>query len=530
MPLNPFVMLAIVALFFIAISYLTYRGYRQTTSKQDYLLGGRSVHPFVMAMSYGAAFISTSAIVGFGGMAAKFGWGLLWLPFLNIAIGILVAFLCFGRRTRRIGQILNAHTFPEFLGLRFQSQHLKWVVALIIFTFLPLYSSAVLIGGARVLEGFMPYNIALFSFAIFITIYVIFGGIRGVMYVDALMGGIMVCGMVALLLSAYNTLGGVEAAHSQLSDMSRLVPQELVEFGHRGWTRMPEFNSGCWWWLVSSLMLGVGIGALAQPQLAVRFMTVDSTKQLNRAILVGSIFILLTAGIAYVIGGLANVWFYRETGKIAIEAVPGGNADLIIPQFVNGSMPPIFTYVFTLTLISAGMSTLSSLLHVIGSSLGNDLFCGLTKSEHGSIWLNRMGIVFGVVLSVMLGFLLPPSIIARVTAIFFGICAASFLPTYVAALYWKRATRSGVWASIMVGALSTVFGLLFTHLAEAKSFGICKMLFGTEVLFGTHPWPYVDPLVISLPLSAVTLIVVSLMSRAPNTEHLTHCFNLKQQE
>ena len=93
------------------IAYLGYRGYRKTSSNQDYLLAGRSAHPFVMAMSYGAAFISTSAIVGFGGVAGRYGMGLLWLTFMNIAVGIFIAFVFFGRRTRKLGKALAQAPF-----------------------------------------------------------------------------------------------------------------------------------------------------------------------------------------------------------------------------------------------------------------------------------------------------------------------------------------------------------------------------------------------------------------------------------
>ena len=96
----------IIAFFLGAVAFLSYLGYRSTRSSKDYLVGGNSVHPFVMAMSYGAAFISTSAIVGFGGMAGLFGLGLLWLPFMNIAVGVLIAcvattILLFGYRFLR---------------------------------------------------------------------------------------------------------------------------------------------------------------------------------------------------------------------------------------------------------------------------------------------------------------------------------------------------------------------------------------------------------------------------------------------
>ena len=136
--MNIMLLCIILPVFLAAVAFLSYYGYRTTRSSKDYLIGGNSVHPFVMAMSYGAAFISTSAIVGFGGMAGLFGLGLLWLPFMNIAVGVLAAFLLFGKRTRRMGQKLDANTFPEFIGLRFQSRNIKVLIAAIIVVFMPV--------------------------------------------------------------------------------------------------------------------------------------------------------------------------------------------------------------------------------------------------------------------------------------------------------------------------------------------------------------------------------------------------------
>ena len=100
----------------IMIGYLGWRGWKKTQNSKDYLLAGRSVNPFVMAMSYGAAFISTSALVGFGGIAGQFGMGVLWLVFMNIAIGIFAAFVWFGKRTRQMGAALNGGVGEHLLG------------------------------------------------------------------------------------------------------------------------------------------------------------------------------------------------------------------------------------------------------------------------------------------------------------------------------------------------------------------------------------------------------------------------------
>ena len=535
---DSFVFSFLILGYVILIGYLGWRGWKKTQNSKDYLLAGRSVNPFVMAMSYGAAFISTSALVGFGGIAGQFGLGVLWLVFMNIAIGIFAAFVWFGKRTRQMGAILNAKTFPEFIGKRFRAPGLKILISLIIFVFVPLYSSVVLIGGARFVQEIMqiPYAWALTVFAFVVAVYVIFGGLKGIMYVDALMGTVMICGMLLLLISCYWRLGGIVPAHQALTDMAPLVKEHLpVEYalGHRGWTVMPEFNSVWWWTLVSSIMLGVGIGALAQPQLAVRFMTVKSGRELNRAVLVGGVFILLTVGSAYTVGALSNVFFYRtDLGiannfqALAIQAARG-NPDLIIPIFIREALPGVVLYLFFLTMLSAAMSTLSSLFHVTGSSIGHDFFRTVTNARHDNLLVTRIGMIFGIVLSIIFAMILPPGVVARGTAIFFGICAAAFLPAYFSALYWKGATKTGVWASIATGTAASIIGLVFLHRKESASLGICQALFGKSELISTHPWPFVDPFIYSLPLAAIVLVAVSLFSEKLPKNHLSRCFKRK---
>ena len=533
--MNTVVLGILIIGYVLVIGFLGYRGYRQTKVRRDYLVAGRTTHPFVMAMSYGAAFISTSALVGFGGIAGQVGMGLLWLVFMNIAIGVFAAFVWFGRRTRRMGVALSAATFPEFIGKRYRSNGLKLLVAGIIFLFIPLYSSVVLIGGARFLQEVMmiDYRIALALFAGIVAVYVIFGGLKGVMYVDALMGTVMIGGMLLLLVLCYVRLGGVISAHQQLTDMAPLVQERLPQafrLGHRGWTVMPEFNSVWWWTLVSSLMLGVGIGALAQPQLAVRFMTVKSDRELNRAVLVGSVFILGTVGSAYTVGALSNVFFFSPdkgiaegVRQLAIEAA-GNNPDRIIPMFIREALPPLVLYFFSLTMLSAAMSTMSSLFHVTGSSIGNDIFRTLSGSGRGSVAITRAGVAFGILVSVGVALLLPPGIVARGTAIFFGVCAAAFLPAYWAALYWRGATRAGVWASIVTGVGASLFGLLFLHHKESAGLGICRRIFGCDELVSAHPWPFVDPFVYSLPLALIALFAVSAFTAKLPAQQIERCF------
>jgi solute:Na+ symporter, SSS family len=510
--MSSFALGLIVLVYLIALSYLGIRGYRQTKSINDYLLGGRQIHPFVMAVSYGATFISSSAIVGFGGMAANFGMGLIWLTVLNMLVGVIIAFIVFGRKTRRMGHKLDAHTFPEFLGKHFGSKPIQIFAGAVIFIAMPLYAAVVLKGGAVFIEEIfeIDYNIALLIFTLIIAAYVIGGGLKGVMYTDALQGTIMFASMLFLLIWTYKVIGmGFIDANRELTSMAHLVPEKLQAIGHRGWTSMPLSGSPWWYILVTSLIMGVGIGVLAQPQLVVRFMTVKSDRELNRAVLIGTVFILATTGVVFTVGALSNIFFMQTEGKIAVGVV--SDVDKIIPYYIKSAMPGWFSAVFMLTILSASMSTLSSQFHAMGSSIGRDVLSASKRNVNTTLFI-RLGVALSIIVSYIICYSLSMGIIARGTAIFFGICAATFLPAYFCSLYWKRATKQAALWSMIAGFSTGLFALVFMHKAESAVLGISQAIFGREVLFAKMPWPVLDPMIIALPISIAVIIIVTLAS------------------
>ena len=192
--------------------------------------------------------------------------------------------------------------------------------------------------------------------------------------------------------------------------------------------------------------------------------------------------------------------------------------DKIIPTFISSAMPQWFTYIFTLTLLCAAMSTLSTQFHSQGSAIGHDVYASTRKDNKESMSVTRMGILVGIVIAVILAFILPGGVVAQGTTIFFGICAAAFMPVYICALFWKRTTKQGAIAGIVSGALISLFCLLFTHQKEAAGIGLCKLLTGQTVLFTAMPWPYVDPMVIALPASFIITIVVTLLTHNSKEE------------
>ena len=626
----------VVAVYALMVVFLGYLGWRHTTSASDYLLAGRKAHPAIMALSYGSTFISTSAIVGFGGVSAMFGMSLLWLAFLNIFVGIFIAFVFLGGRTRRIGHRLDAHTFPEFLGRRYGSKFIQVFAGLVIFIFMPVYAAAVLIGGGEFITQYfgVSYTSALVVFSIVVGVYVIIGGIKGVMYTDALQAVIMIVGMAVLLIWTYMQVGGVQAGHQGLADMkdSAFVGHKAIGFA--GWTDMPAFGWGdkkfdLWWIVVTNIMLGVGVGVLAQPQLAVRFMTVKSQRELNRAVLLGGLFILMLPGVVYVVGPLTNLYFARQeaivgtlvsvtdktdviakkerfdkpvtfpcrllhidttgNGKADTNIVAEGlgekpeqmpraslflladggaaktevasfdnlgpylgkkvevhsnstsftraldkdssgawmfNPDSIVPIFITRALPSWFGVVFLLTLLAAAMSTLSGQFHAQGTAIARDVLEQVTSIRGKTVLITRIGIVIGIVLAVLVGWgFRGDYIIARATAMFFGMCAAAFLPTFVGGLYSKRVTAAGAIASILVGFAVTLFWLLFIKDTEARAVGLCHALTGkASLLLGVGNWYVVDPLLVALPLSTLVLILVSLFTRKPSAHLLALAF------
>jgi len=602
--------LAIVVVVYLAlVGYLGYRGYAETKTSADFMVAGRRIHPMVMALSYGATFISTSAIVGFGGAAGMFGMSLLWLSFLNIFVGIFIAFVIFGRRTRKMGHNLDAHTFPELLGRRFNSRFMQGFAGLVIFLFMPLYAAAVLLGATYIIKQFVniDFNVALLLFAVLVAAYVFFGGLKGVMYTDALQGVLMFVGMTILLVLTYSALGGVTPAHEKLTNMAPLAlgNPKLSGPGHMGWTAMPKLWSPFWWTVVSTIVMGVGIGVLAQPQLIVRFMTIRSNRELNRATLVGGIFIIMMTGVAFVVGSLSNAVYQQEPEVFAeaagltgvagqeekvlrdesgalmtqtnekgivsvllkgIEKDAAGNdvldaegnpkhvavpafsiatckkvesgydkdkpiTDEIIPRYLTAKMPPWFLYVFMVTILAAAMSTISSQFHAMGTSIGRDFYEQALRRGRGTkatVLTTRIGMLIAIVATILISFAIAksPYVIAKVTALFFGLCAAAFLPTYLGALYWKGITRAGATASIVMGFLVSFFWLTCMQGDVTKGISLPK-LFGAAERFLVNPkspWQYVDAIVISLPISAIVAVVVSLMTKPEPQAHLDKCF------
>ena len=511
-------------LFVIVTLALGWYGYKNTKNNDEYLLGRNKTNALIIALSYGATFLSASAVIGFGGQSAVHGATMMWLCFLNLAVGVIVAFIVFGKRTRRVGRKLGASTFADLLGKIYKSRNIRLFTAILIIVMMPIYCAAVLKGGVNslaVITG-LDYNLMLIALSIVVGIYVVYGGIIAVMYNDALQAVIMFVGMIIIFIVTIGVVGidGFEKLSAiPISAAVGTLP------GFNGWTEFPDFASPEWLTLVTTFILGVGIGALTQPQLAVRYMSAKDDKTLTKSMAIGSIFILVIVGSAYTVGVLSNVYFWDISNHMHVAAsyVTSG-VDFIIPTYImevfhGMTFGDLFVSLFLLSLLCASISTISALMHTIGAAGGYDAYSVFRSKKSGkdedvkSIKVNRIVTVVMLVLVVVYCYIMPSDIIAKATSVFMGMTAAALLPAYVHGLYSKNPRKDAAVASIVAGTSTYLFWALFINKGTSIFLPICELLTGNAVLF-TGSVMYVDALIVALPVSIIVMALVLWLKKS----------------
>jgi SSS family solute:Na+ symporter len=497
--------IAFIAAFAGVFGIFGYMGYKKTHTTDDYFVAGRTMGGLIIAFSYGATFISAVALIGFSGSASLYGHSILWLAFLNIFVGILIAFVIYGFRTRKFGLRLNAVTLPEILGNRFNSTRIQGVAGVIIAIFMVAYTSAVFLAIASLFEvSFgISYEICVVIFTIIVGIYLIMGGLYAVMWTHAVQGFLMLVGMAILTIWIYSMLGGLEAAHEAAASLTPEILNSLgtpaATLAPNGLTSMPSFLSRPFM-TVLTLIFGVGIGVLAQPQLVTRYLTAKNERALRLAVPYGGVFILLMTFAAFSIGPLCNV-LMAENGL----TYPG-TPDKVLPLIVTELFPDWFLFFFLFAILAAAMSTASSLFHTAGASIGRDV-CekGIMKgcSQKTSLLVTRLVTLLLIVITLVIT-LNPIDVVASMTAFFFGLMACTFLAPYTLMLYWKKISRAGAWAGMMGGFIFTMLWYSLVYFKTAPE------IIGSS-LVNDYVINMLDPVFIGIPFSFLLCVIVSIL-------------------
>ena len=428
---------------------------RTASDVQGFVLGGRNVGSWLTAFAFGTSYFSAVIFVGYAGQFGwKYGLAATWIGIGNALIGSLLAWRILGRRTRLMTQHLKSATMPDFFGKRFFSDSLKVAASVIVFVFLIPYTASLYNGLSRLFS--MAFNVdyvwCVLGMAVLTGIYVLVGGYMATAVNDFIQGLIMLVGICAVIGSVLSGNGGFSAAVASLSS----IPSEAA----------PNLNGA----FVSFLgpqpiyLLGVvlltSLGTWGLPQMVGKFYAIRNEAAIRKGTFISTFFAIIVAGGCYFLGG-----FGRLYGQ-SIDYTAAGTPvyDSIVPSML-ASLPDLMIGVVIILVLSASMSTLSSLVLTSGSTLTLDIIdpavakmraSNRRLGERNKLLFIRILVLFFIIISSVIAIIQAKSsvtFIAQLMGISWGALAGAFLAPFLYGLYWKRTTAASVWASFIAGVL-----------------------------------------------------------------------------
>lgn len=449
---------------------------RHVTSVDGFVLGGRSVGPWLTAFAYGTSYFSAVVFVGYAGQFGwKYGIASTWIGIGNAVIGSLLAWVVLGRRTKVMTQHLGSKTMPDFFGARYDSKALKIAASMIVFVFLIPYTASVYNGLSRLFEMafHIPYSWCVIAMAVFTALYVILGGYMATAINDFIQGIIMLAGIVAVIAAVLNGQGGFMNA---ISEMAQIESDVAVTQGQPG--AFTSFFGPDPLNLLGVVIL-TSLGTWGLPQMIGKFYAIRDEKSINTGTVISTLFAVVVSGGCYFLGGFARLFdspaIYNETGAVVYDS--------IIPHMLS-NLPDILIGIVVVLVLSASMSTLSSLVLTSSSTMTLDLLKDnvlKNMSEKKQIITMQVLIVFFLVVSVVIA-LDPPTFIAQLMGISWGALAGAFLAPFLYGLYWKGVTRAGVWAGFIAGIGITVSNMFIGYIESSINAGAAAMAAGLIVV------------------------------------------------
>ena len=450
---------------------------KHATSVDGFVLGGRSVGPWLTAFAYGTSYFSAVVFVGYAGQFGwKYGIASTWIGIGNAVIGSLLAWVVLGRRTKIMTQHLGSKTMPDFFGQRYSSKPLKIAASVIVFVFLIPYTASVYNGLSRLFEmAFnIPYTWCVIAMAVFTALYVILGGYMATAINDFIQGIIMLVGIVAVIAAVLNGQGGFMNA---ISEMAQIPSDVAVTEGQPG--AFTSFFGPDPLNLLGVVIL-TSLGTWGLPQMIGKFYAIKDEKSINTGTVISTLFAVVVSGGCYFLGGFARLFDSPQIYDTTSGAVV---YDSIIPHMLS-ALPDILIGIVVVLVLSASMSTLSSLVLTSSSTMTLDLIKdNIVKnmSEKKQIITMQVLIVFFLVVSVVIA-LDPPTFIAQLMGISWGALAGAFLAPFMYGLYWKGVTRAGVWAGFIAGVGLTVANMFIGFIESPINAGAAAMIAGLIVV------------------------------------------------
>lgn len=442
---------------------------KKATNVNDFVLGGRSVGPWVTAFAFGTSYFSSVVFVGYAGQFGwKYGLASTWIGLGNALIGSLLAWVVLGRRTRVMSQKLESATMPDFFGKRFDSKALKLAASAIVFVFLIPYTASIYNGLSRLfaMAFDIPYAACIITMAVLTGVYVILGGYMATAINDFIQGIIMLIGIVLVIVAVLNGHGGFYEAVRQLSMLESDVPVTLGQQGAFTSFFGPDVVN------LFGVVILTSLGTWGLPQMVHKFYAIKDERSVKTGAIVSTVFAIIISGGCYFLGGFARLYteadIYKPDGSVMYDA--------IVPQMLS-TLPDILIGIVIVLVLSASMSTLSSLVLTSSSTLTLDFIKGtLVKDmkEKNQLIVMRVLIAFFIILSVVIA-LKPPTFIAQLMGISWGALAGAFLAPFMYGLYSKKITKASVWVSFIIGVGFTVANMFLKVIASPINAGAITM-------------------------------------------------------
>ncbi len=461
---------------------------KQAGTVEGFVLGGRSVGPWLTAFAYGTSYFSAVVFVGYAGQFGwKYGMSASWIGVGNAIIGSLLAWVLLGRRTKLMTQHIESRTMPDFFGTRYRNEWLRVVASVIAFVFLIPYTAGVYKGISTLFEmGFgIPYEYCVVIMAILTAFYVILGGYKATAMNDFVQGIIMLFGIIVVILAVLNSQGGLVAAIDKMS----VLPSDDNAAVNGGFASLFGPDP----WNLLGVVVLTSLGTWGLPQMVGKFYSITDEDAIRRGTIISTIFALIVAGGCYFLGGFGRLFGTPPT-------LPNGRLDFdsIIPSMLV-TLPDILIALVVLLVLSASMSTLASLVLTSSSTMTLDLIYRDKKSlpgevtegsiddmvsekiERRKVVVMRVLIVFFIALSLMIA-LNPPTFIAQLMGISWGALAGAFLAPFMLGLYWRGVTPASVWACFVWGVGLTVINMLIGNPINPINCGAIAMVGGFVVV------------------------------------------------
>ncbi|MBR6953724.1 MAG: sodium:solute symporter [Clostridia bacterium] len=444
---------------------------KNATDVNGFVLGGRSVGPWLTAFAYGTSYFSAVIFVGYAGQFGwRFGIASTWVGLGNAVIGSLLAWVVLGRRTRIMTQHLGSATMPDFFEKRFGSSSLKVLASIIIFIFMIPYTASLYNGLSRLFE--MAFHIdyiwCVLIMSVLTGIYVIAGGYMATAINDFIQGLIMLGGIVAVIAAVLNLNGGLVGSLSGLARVEGTtaagdpVPGIFASFLGPD----PLFLLG--------VVILTSLGTWGLPQMVGKFYAIKSEGDIHKGTIISTVFAVIVAGGCYFLGGFGRL--FSDVIGVTEAGTPAGGFDAVIPAMLS-SLPDILIAIVIILVLSASMSTLSSLVLTSSSTVTLDLLKGHVVKKMGEKQqLLTMRVLIVVFIAISAGIAIvqvnsPVAFIAQAMGVSWGAMAGAFLAPFLYGLYWKGTSKISCWVSFL-------FSSVFMTLAMLINLGVLPNFLG----------------------------------------------------